>query len=96
MSSESTDIAPYAIPPTLRAGSIHSQPVVIVYEGVNYCNMTSREKIAAILDNYLPDAGFCIDGNLVTYCGDIPDFQGLAFTQQAFDERSVILHAQSQ
>jgi hypothetical protein len=96
MSANTADIAPYAIPPTLKAAHVHGENVVIRYEGPNYCNMTSPEKIEAILNDYLPNAGFCVDGSSVNYCGANSDFQGIAFTQQTLDERSVILYAPSQ
>jgi hypothetical protein len=96
MSTQTADIAPFAIPPTLKVAHAIGENVVLRFEGPNYCNMDSPQKIAALLNDYLPNAGFCVEGNSVNYCGANPAFQGLAFTQQTFDERSVILYAQSQ
>ncbi len=91
MSTETIDISPYAIPPTLKAAHAISETIEMIYEGPNYCNMNTDQMIAAMLDRYLPNAGFCVDGGAVNYCGDDPRFQGLSFTQETFDERSIIL-----
>jgi hypothetical protein len=91
MSTDTIDISPYAIPPTLKAAHALSENVVLRYDGPNYCNMTTDQKIAVLLGPYLENAGFCVDGGAVNYCGDDPRFQGLSFTQETFDERSIIL-----
>jgi len=100
MSTETADIAPFALPGTLKAAHLQGQSVAIVYEGPNFCNMTSPEKIARIVNDYLPNAGFCTDGALVTYCGSDPRFQGLSFTQRQlpphWDGRGIELVPQPQ
>jgi len=67
--------------------------LLLTYQGDNWCNMTSAEKINILLEKYLPEAGFCVDGNIVTYCGPREEFLGLTFTQYKvkFDDRSIML-----
>jgi hypothetical protein len=89
--SDILDLAAYALPPTLRAMYENDTDLLIVYEGASWCEMTQQEKIQAILSGYLPNAGFCIDGSRVNYCGSQEAYQGLAFSQYVYDARSVIL-----
>lgn len=84
------DLFPYAIGPTLRAMYDNNVQLLIRYEGANYCNMNSSQKIAAILDK-LADAGFGVDGSRLTYMGSLETYQGLIFTQSTLDERTVML-----
>jgi hypothetical protein len=86
----SIDLFPYAIGPTLRAMYDHNVQLLIRYEGANYCNMSSQQKALAIL-TLLGDAGFCVEGSAVTYCGTSETFQGLAFRQYTYDDRTVLL-----
>ena len=84
------DLFPYAIGPTLRAMYDANVQLLIRYEGANYCNMNSQQKIEAIL-TLLVEAGFCVDGSTVTYCGSQDTFQGLSFRQSAYDQRTILL-----
>ena len=84
-------LAPIALPSTLKAMYENNTKLLITYEGGNWCNMKSAEKISAILNEYLPNTGFCVDGAKVSYCGKNDLFQGIIFTQVKYDERSVML-----
>ena len=84
------DITSYALPPTMQAMFVNHMKLLITYQGENWCNMTSAQKINAILGEYLPNAGFCVDGTKVSYCGKNDLFQGINFTQATYDERSVM------
>lgn len=85
------DITSYALPPTMKAMSENHIKLLIIYEGENWCNMKSSQKISTILEKFLPNAGFCVDKAKVSYCGKNELFQGIAFTQATYDERSVML-----
>jgi hypothetical protein len=85
------DITSYALPPTMKAMFENRIKLLITYQGDNWCNMKSSQKISSILDKYLPNAGFCVDGAKVSYCGKNNLFQGINFTQTTYDERSVML-----
>ena len=64
----------------------------ITYLGANYCYMTPKQEVDAILKTYLPNAGFCINGANITYCGNNLFFADPKFTQSTFDDdRSVML-----
>ena len=87
------DITSLALPITMQAMYQYNQSLLLTYQGDNWCNMTSNEKINILLEKYLPEAGFCIDGNIVTYCGSKEELNGLRFTQYKwrFDDRSIML-----
>ena len=85
------DITSFMLPPTMQAMFTNNINLLITYQGENYCNMTSTQKINAILATYLPNAGFCVDGTKVKYCGTNASFKGLSFTETTYDERSIIL-----
>jgi hypothetical protein len=84
-------LAPIALPPTLEQMFINNTKLLIIYQGDNWCNMKSAQKINTILEEYLPNAGFCVDGSKVSYCDKNDLFQGITFTQAKYDERSVML-----
>jgi hypothetical protein len=66
--------------------------LLIVYEGPNSCDMNAQQKIDAILSTYLPNAGFCIEGQRISYCGKNTNYNGLVFTYTRWnDSRSIML-----
>ena len=76
----------------MQAAYNYDLKVMITYEGPNYCDMTPRQKFDAILMTYLPNAGFCVDGLNVSYCGINSELSGENFTYTLWnDSRSIML-----
>jgi hypothetical protein len=84
-------LAPIGLPLTLEQMFIYNTKLLIPYQGDNWCNMKSAQKISTILEKYLPNAGFCVDKAKVYYCRKNELFQRITFTQGTYDERSVML-----
>ena len=85
------DLSSYALPPMMKAVFNNKSKMVLIYEGENWCNMTSSQKIDKLLNETLKKARFCVDEEKVMYCGINQDFFGLNFTQYTYDERSIML-----
>jgi hypothetical protein len=76
------DITPFLIPTLLLEARRTMMDIVITYEGPNYCNMNSLEKINA-LTGYVSRAGYVVEGN------EILDPNGNIFHWTKYDERSI-------
>ena len=80
-------IAEILLPEMLSESKKFSTPVLFTYEGPNFCNMSSSEKINALF-GYLEKAGFSIMGN------DILSGDGqreILFTWYQWDYRSILI-----
>ena len=86
------DITRYALPPTMQAAYKYDLKLLITYEGPNYCDMSPQQKVDAILATYLPNAGYCIDGLEISYCGNNSGHNGERFEYYKWnDARSIML-----
>jgi len=76
----------------MQAAYKYDLKLLITYEGPNYCDMSPQQKVDAILATYLPNAGYCIDGLEISYCGNNSGHNGERFEYYKWnDARSIML-----
>lgn len=80
-------LADILLPKLLTESSKHTEPVLFTYEGPNFCNMISYEKINALL-HYLETAGFTVTGNNIVSDNKLGD---LSFSWYQWDNRSILI-----